>query len=237
MERIIEYYQTSYYTGLVCAFLAVIGVIILSTKKMDNTKLRLFKLYFLGYLFLTALTILAKYYPYYTTPGKIFDTLHHHCDYYFTVFEFFVFANILKEMANEKVFIGCTVILITSAIFFYFQIISSKRLIDYAAIFNLFTIQAFCLLAICTSFYFETFKKNNKTNLKDKPTFLISIGLSLCLICILPLSLFSNHLFFNNVVGLSNLFGIVYISYSILFIIIIKAILMANNNRNFQLSV
>jgi hypothetical protein len=224
MDGLLNYFRDNYYTDLACLFIAFIGIIV-SLRITNASKIKMFRYYFLAFLFLRVFSYFAHY-SYYTQNklSPIFSRASIYLDYFFTVFEFSIFAGYIYNFSYKKIVLyTSTAFYLSTTILFIFYTMTKHHLVV-LSLTNLFTIQAVSLLIICISYYIKIFKDAPDLILLNEPSFWIITGLTFFMLSTLPFSLISPYLIRNTVLY-RNLFSIFFIFYCILFLMIIRAFL------------
>ena len=219
MDELIKYFSHSYYTEIISYLVALIAFVLFS---LEKSNFKFFKFYFLVYLLISLLIYIVAYYQFdKTSTGKSVLIIRHHLDFFFTIFEYFVFANYLKAYVNKSVYKIARIIIILSSASIYIKIIKSETFINDKALFIFFTIQSIVLLLLCISYYIHMFVNQKNLVINNKSSFWITTGITFFLLCTLPFSLSASFLYDTDYILFQNLYSIYYIFYIILFIMIV----------------
>src|SRR3954469_14069357 len=104
MHEFLSYLEGNYYTEVLSLCAAFTGLF-LSAKNIQKAKwVKFLFYYFIGYI----IAIIGNLFAYYAYYAKINlfsnkESFSYNVDFCFTVFEYFVFANILKNFVNKNI--------------------------------------------------------------------------------------------------------------------------------------
>ncbi len=210
----------TFYTLLVGMGICIIGILIYSFRNYQNKSLNIFRYYLICYIIL-CLLIFYRDNQEDSNAIYISNIIVSLYDVAFTIFEFFVFAHYMKKYVSKVIY----TITISS---FLFGITIIMMDYNFKEFFNeqsyLFSLQAISLLVFSTSYY-RRIIRNSTVKLTQEPSFWIITGMTFLMICTLPYSLILDYVYSNYFDQYFLTFNIFYISYALLFIMIIKAFL------------
>ncbi len=201
---IFKYFELSNYFELASTLLAIAAAILLKLNANENKDLHNFKLYLYFYILL----LVASYFYYFMQ-----------IDFFFTIFEFFVFSNYLRKVIPTRIFLWGTrlfYIISTALLPFIFIATYNKSIL---ILFILFNVQATILLIFASKFYIALFKSDTEKDLIS--SYWIITGITILLISTLPFSILSYYIWHSNFILFDELFSIIPAFYSILFFFII----------------
>jgi hypothetical protein len=151
-----------------------------------------------------------------------FLILQQQMDFAFTSFEFYLFLSILKPFINKTLHHVSAFIFFVAMVECYTEIFNSKDFFNGSAVFELFNVQAFLLLAVSLSYFLNIFKRFQIMQLVHYPSFWISTGLGIFIISTLPFSMMTNYLFRQGSQIFDQLFAIFFVFYTLFFTMIIR---------------
>ena len=217
MENIIIYYQ-KYFLELISIIVAIVSLLLIIQKEYKTNIAKYFIAYLLCYI---SISILALINVLYNSNSQILalGLSQPLTDYLFTIYEFYIFSLILMPTIPKWVYkFGSLIFFTTCPILLYFGWPWHLNK-NYFHLQCLYFIQTIILL-IFISFYFFSLYKSSST-FSNESSFWIATGLTFFLITTLPFTIISNFLFRSKVLVFYDLFSIIPMLYSILFIFII----------------
>jgi hypothetical protein len=225
MKKILEYYSDNYYTMVIARIIALVGFFFL--RKTVNKELSIFSpyliVYFLGQFFYSLGVGVFQGTQYYTISFNIILIE----DYLFTIFEFLIFftylRTVLRDFVGDKILKALAISYLIIAIGIFFEGFLAHKTLNIGTMRTGFIVQALFLLSFCVAYFIKIFKSPPTLDLLNEPSFWISTGLSFCMLCTLPISLFLDNLMKSSYALYVHLFAIVYIFYCLLFLMIIRA--------------
>lgn len=225
IKELLYYWSASYYTFPLATLAAFIGFIIFLLKRKTKAHTQLFLYYFAGYVALnliyTASALLVT-----NSSRHTFLKIDRFSEFTFTLFEFLVFFVFFKRTLSVNAYRKS--LAIAGLLFFS---VSFSLLIYQIIYFDtaqlwcvhlLFNLQALSLLLLSIFYYLEIFKRKQSLELLKEPSFWVVTGLSFVLICTFPLSLCINYLYKSDRANYHALYSLFYISYFMLFLMIIQ---------------
>jgi hypothetical protein len=223
MEKFIEYMSGSFFTNLIAFLVANFGLFYSLLK--GKGAFRIFTLYFFSY----SITQLAFYIINFLHDSELlkYQEFALYLDFSFTILEFYIFSGLiliaLKNYKNPLIYIT---LLIFSVIAFnlLFKDLNTFGEFKLETLEKIFIYESVLLIIPCLVYFYHLFENPNPLPLRNDPYFWITTGLSFFLLTTLPFSLFMNSIRVENLDIYDYLYSITCLFYSLLFIMIIKAI-------------
>lgn len=201
--------------------LAITGLLLPYIRKQKLEDLRIFQVYFAGYILLKLACYLS--FHSYFREGKRFDiawTFIIYTDMAFTILEYFIFAMYLKPFISKVVFHISTIFFLTSTSYLIICSILTYSIVDLSRI---YTIQSVLLLCLSISYFKSKMKNRQPNQVVLGSEFWVAAGLGIFTLGTLPFSIFSEILRKQQIEVYTNLYIIFYFFYIILFLSILKA--------------
>jgi hypothetical protein len=181
-----------------------------------------FRYYFLGYAILRLNTFVCLIFFH-----NIQFKMTVYADFAFTIFESLLFLNFFKTVfVQPKILIAIALLqllFLSLSIFLLISDVSLFHTIQVNTLQNLYVYQSILLLIPCSLYFTKIFLRMPRIVLQETPAFWITSGLSLFIVCTLPLSLILNYLEQTDPWTYSMLYSIFNIFYCFLFVIITRA--------------
>lgn len=218
MENIISYYGKNFFE-LLSLFVAVVGIFIITSKKTKTKTEKSFFYYLLSYL---SISILALFNIVFNPKADILvlALAQPLTDYLFTIFEFYIFSWILRPSIPKWIYEFGSLIFYTSCPILLYLGWPWHLKTNYFHLQFLYNIQAIILL-VYTCFYFFSIFRSTSLYLINESIFWINSGLTFFLITTLPFTIISSYLLRSKTFVFFNLFNIIPVFYSVLFVFII----------------
>ncbi len=229
MESLLEIWEKSFYTEPLLLLVLCSALIISIQKRKKHKMLNQIPIYIVSLLivFISGaaynVSLDAKYH------STFFLGLCDYIDYSFTFVEMVIFSLFYYQMIQSL--IVKRLIIFSNVIFvpFFLYMLSKDQKFYHAISENtqskVYTVEGMILLMVCLFYFIEMFKKPSYLNLKNEPAFWISTGVLYFFACTLPYSILEIHIRKNFPDFILSSYGIFYIFYTLLFLMIIRAYL------------
>lgn len=236
MERLMKFWSATYYTEPVALLVLIVLFVISLFRRKDLPGAKFFPAYFFSFILLMACDLVVigfsvnrgkNLYPLYVE--FLYDLL-------VTCLEIIALSgflnSVIKSTRLRKVLMISRVVLLS----WIAIIIVSKFTQAFAPeIFiqqnRIYIFEAVFFLSILTFYFLELFKQPRSEVPTKDPSFWIACGMVLYFLGTLPYSLVTNYLLFNSYDLYAKLYALVYISYIIMFILIIKGYLCLQSKK------
>lgn len=227
MNQLIEFFQESYFTSLICLLISIIGFIISVINRKRHVILQYFPYYFFAHMLVN---ISFSIHDAYFSKSVIHLTLlnlNTFVDYALTIMEFIIFISVFEKavIKKSKFFKGLRLLFLVLSLLLLFRDLFHYSILSQSTLHNVFTWQASFLIIACIIYYLQIFQLPPHIKLREDPVFWVATGLVFFMICTLPLSLAINHIRTSSLLLYRQLFSIFYIFYCLLFLMIINAFL------------
>ncbi len=114
--------------------------------------------------------------------------------------------------------------------FIFLKDLIKEGRLRYYSLTNIYIIESFSMLVPCFFYYYELFSFSSKINLKQNANFWTVTGLTFYLFCTLPITFVLAYLEKSDYTLYLNVYSIIYVFYSFLFIFIAKSYLCKPTN-------
>jgi len=229
MNRLIESWESTFYTDVILYVVLFATLFVSISRRKYFPQLRLFPLYLVFFILLTTSSYIRtslETTPYISImPFRVIISQ----EYFVALLEYFVFSIFIMKILYTSHFkrivqasIAVTTIAFTLGYIFTFNVSSHAK---YVMLHYLYLVESALLLLGVVFYYIELFKFSPQSNLLKNPQFWVTSGLTFYLLCTLPITIISPHLLGVDRGLYINMFSMIYTFYIILFLMIIKGYL------------
>lgn len=220
---LLNYWRSSYFTNVLPPLMAWLAIFLLFRRKERSA--RLFLAYFLAYSASQLVFFLGVAFYTHTPQYHSATEWMKRSDVLFTLFEFWIFYRYIGWQLDRRyrfaqLAVGLVYALGSLAILL--RSIPADGWISQNGQTDLYNVQAGCLVLLCLLYYRNLFQRST-CNPVQEPSFWIVSALTLCMITSLPYSLFINEIRRQNYLLYTHLFAIIYILYTLMFGVILRA--------------
>jgi hypothetical protein len=224
MKRLLQYWSVTFYTIPIFWIILVISLIIALKNRNKFTVLKFLPFYILSLIVDITVTSIYSAFPH-EWKTQIFR-VDRYIDHLFTLFEFIVFSIFFLQTINnrfKRIFIKSLFILFQ--LIFILLSLNQKQFLSFSeqTIASTYSVEAVFLILFSIFYYHELFSTPLEKTLVNEPTFWVVTGLFFFMASTLPYSILQT-LYIDNFF-LRQLFSLFYISYTLMFILIIRGFL------------
>ena len=225
MEKIVEIWRNNYFIQPILDIVLILTFVISVRKKSNIKELKLLPIYLGSFILLMFNTYFFHLFFINTSLSNFFSSLDRYGNFIVTLFEFITFSYYLYSINDSTLFKRIIKILFSLSISIFAIVLTKLILLDKYKGMNLlnrlYMIESISLLFMSILYlvhYFITDKFSTSKNIHLP----IVKGLTLYLVLTLPITFFTTDFFMSDITLYKNIFAIIYLSYILLFIQIIK---------------
>ncbi len=230
MKKLIQFWDSTFYTDLLFTIALIIVFFISCIKRKKHPQFKLLPFYFGTFIiirifyYIGVLDLYPKLTLWLNDYIDGFVTLIEFCS--FMYFFFFAIRNIKKRKFVKKITLA--ILIISSLIIL--RDAAQYQILRYSSLTNIYIIETFSLLIPCFIYYHELFTSIPKLNLLQEANFWTTTGLTFYLICTLPITFVLVYFFKTDYQIYLNVYTVIHLFYIFLFLMIIKSYLCKETN-------
>jgi hypothetical protein len=224
MHKIIRQWELTYFTELLLDVFLVTTLLLSLKKRNQYPQLKYIPLYLGSFIFL-AINGYAYRLSLYAKISRVYLIIDRFCNYSVTLIEFIAFSyffySIIQSAESRRKIVVLITLSLTYFLIVLIQIIHLDSITMMYPINNLYIVESVSLFLMCSFYFINLFKSPPISKLTTSPNFWTSAGLCFYLLATLPITIATNY-FVAETIFYKSSYSLIYVSYTLLFLMIIK---------------
>jgi len=229
MSKLLQDWTPGYFTDLFLSVFLILVFIVSFIKRKKHPSFKFFPFYFASFIILQLHYYIAIIFFFKPSYRKNIPLVNSYIDRITTIAEFFVFMYFLycsiKSVQKKKLTMWLAIVGLTIAVAIILKEVFWDGAVKYRSLTNIYILESSSMLIPCFFYYHELFSASPKLKLRQDANFWTITGLTIYLICTLPITFVLAYLSEIDYPLYIQVYSIIHIFYIFLFTLIIKSYL------------